>query len=954
MTTPRKVPRAPKVAKRPTPVVRKPAVPLSPAQKLAAVKAAAAKKAAARALLLKRRQSVGTAKSLLPKAAEKGKGFEILIEKIVRLPAKLGGHRMLVLIPKGCDGGVDMYFPGGASGIDLALKRDNLKGKWIAAGKKGKRRALVILEGKVTSRYGYKQKYAYMSGGDALQTVLTTINGTHTAKKISNVHVIGHSMGGQGIHHAVSQPGVTGATCLDSTYWSHKPIVDLARRGGRVNVVFRPGTDTAAVAKRIISKLGLTKKAPGKWESKDGKVKVYATRLSHGGLVNPFVGMFMGASSTPVRTFSRFIDRYEGRGGYGGMSLGEIKEIDAKNPAGALHKKYLERVKKITAQVAALDVKTLQGSSITDVRYNPRLLKKRIGTETDKEQVANVKSETERRIRAYTSAYDGKWYTLDYAKMGSDRKGRSHEDFVGLADVIIDPSVMSVVVDRGGKLIVATRGVVKSGRHKGRVGFVDGNGKYVYSNTGDKFRMTTKVELPDEKLLASYKVESLQRDEHEKTWKAGGDAGIEGSAVGGMVRSPILSHASARPSDAVSVDTAITKNILDEHRKLYKGGRHKVGGQCEGMAITVAANVKSRVTGDRFKWRSLRRAGLFKKATSKYRGTLIGALQDTDFAKPGESYGTSKIPIGAVMYAALDNPKLTPFMTGARRNEIAPVVRATKRHWWIYAGRDAKGKVMFVDNHWRSTGRMTLAALKKSIPGRKVINIHDPYVNLRGRMYVDKKGSLKEKYVKAKNPKFASSGPASNHFTKRKRIGERLWKNIPEAKFVDDGVSINPRDSFVTGRDGFGNTVILRRGAMRAFYRARQIAESSTPVVRLRVSSSYRSKASQSRINPSGKGTRMVAAPGKSWHQSGGAIDLAAYVQNTNTGKWEGGTRHKNQIHLKRIMPKASFANLPHEMWHWEYGSTRWKKKTGRRTRKYTKVMKLRRTRKFRPGEASA
>ena len=199
-------------------------------------------------------------------------------------------------------------------------------------------------------------------------------------------------------------------------------------------------------------------------------------------------------------------------------------------------------------------------------------------------------------------------------------------------------------------------------------------------------------------------------------------------------------------------------------------------------------------------------------------------------------------------------------------------------------------------------------------------------------------GNLKEKYVA---PRRAS---VSNYFPKTKK-GEKFWKSIPEAKFVDDGVKINPRESFVSGKDSFGRAVILRKSAMRAFYRARKIAESgkyqasSGPAVRLKVTSSYRSFADQRRLNPSGKGGKYVAAVGTSWHHSGGAIDLIAYVQNPSTGKWEGGHRHKNQIYLKKILPRASFANLPHEMWHWEYGSTRWKKKTRRRrTRKYTKV----------------
>lgn len=208
-------------------------------------------------------------------------------------------------------------------------------------------------------------------------------------------------------------------------------------------------------------------------------------------------------------------------------------------------------------------------------------------------------------------------------------------------------------------------------------------------------------------------------------------------------------------------------------------------------------------------------------------------------------------------------------------------------------------------------------------------------------------GGAKKTSKKApKKPVYVFSGLRSIYFPKTGR-GEKFWKSIPEAKFKDDGKDINPREPFVSGKDGFGGKVILRKSAMRAFYRARKIAESGkyqTPpgfVVRLRVTSSYRSKADQRRLNPSGKSGKYVAIPGTSWHHSGGAIDVIAYVQNHVTGKWEGGWRHMNQIYLKKIMPRSSFVNLPHEMWHWEYGTTRWKRKTGRKTRTYKKVMSV-------------
>ena len=672
---------------------------------------------------IKQRKTIDTvSKSLLPKAKEKSEKFETLVDG--KEVVNEFGYKMKIFVPKGFDGGIDLYFPGGGSGIETPMKRDDLRGKWFAAGKKGKRRALAIIEGKVKPKWRV-HKYAYLANRRALPSILKTIQGTYDGPSIKNVHAIGHSMGGQAIHYLSSRPEVTGVTCLDSTYWSHKPIVDLARRGGRVNVVFRPGTRTAAVAERIIKKLGLKKVGSGKWESADKRVKVYATRVGHSALVNPYVGMFLGASSVPVKTSSLFIEKYAATGGYGGMSIERMKKVEKENPAGSLHKKYLERVKGIDAKTAANDMKALKGSSIEDVRYNTKLL---VGSE--KESAESIKTETQRRIKAYTSGYDGEWYTLDYAKMGSDSKGRSHEEYIGIGEVFIDPSIESVMVDRGGEMILAKRGVIQSGKRKGRVGFVDEKGDYAFTHTGDRVRILTKNELAEKQLLEKYKEETAQRDKHKKSFEA-----------------------------------------------------------------------------------------------------------EEDFSGEGEKKGRS---------------------------------------------------------------------------GERV-----------------------------------STGPRLRHFPKTKR-GEKLWKSIPEAKFVDDGLEIKPREPFVSGKDSFGRTIVLRKSAMRAFYRARAVAESGKyqappgPVVRLKITSSYRSAAEQKALNPSGKGGKYLAAPGKSWHQSGGAIDVIACVQNPSTGKWEGNGRHKNQIYLKKIMPLSSFVNLSHEMWHWEYGSTRWKRKTGRKgTRKYTKVMSV-------------
>lgn len=172
-------------------------------------------------------------------------------------------------------------------------------------------------------------------------------------------------------------------------------------------------------------------------------------------------------------------------------------KLEKENPAKAVHTKYLGKIKEIKEKDALDDETAIKGSTILDLRKNASLLSKAEGK--DGERVANLKEETTRRIKAYTSDQTEEWYTLNYTKFGKDKTGKSHELNVGLGDILLDTDIQEILVKRGNEVIKGTRAIVKGGKHAGRVGFVDNQGEYIATLTGDQFRILSDAEIDPSK-----------------------------------------------------------------------------------------------------------------------------------------------------------------------------------------------------------------------------------------------------------------------------------------------------------------------------------------------------------------------------------------------------------------------------------------------------------------------
>jgi len=197
---------------------------------------------------------------------------------------------------------------------------------------------------------------------------------------------------------------------------------------------------------------------------------------------------------------------------------------------GKIHEEFEADVKKIDEKTASLDFGILSGKpsegaekaepvTVEDIRYNTRLLNKPKDTEKPEEEVKNLKDETARRMKAYTSSTGDGWFKVDYAKFGNDKRGMSHELYVGLGDILLDLDIQNILVERDGQILKAHRGEVMDGQHKGRIGFLDESGKYVATHTGDRFRIVSGDKMDVAQYSAKYKEERTKRETGRTTFK---------------------------------------------------------------------------------------------------------------------------------------------------------------------------------------------------------------------------------------------------------------------------------------------------------------------------------------------------------------------------------------------------------------------------------------------------
>ncbi|MBT4917332.1 hypothetical protein HN709_04145 [Candidatus Peregrinibacteria bacterium] len=197
----------------------------------------------------------------------------------------------------------------------------------------------------------------------------------------------------------------------------------------------------------------------------------------------------------------------EGQNAVAAESQDEVaKPLLPAEEAGKFHGFYSESMGKIKEDIAKADFDKVvydiekdkddkNPVTIEDVRFKRNLLTGKEG-KTFEEKKTSLQEETARRLKLYTTPEADGWMKLNYEKLGSDKHGMSHELYVGLGDILLDPSIQKIAVNRFNRKTKQWETIVaKRGYARNRPAFVDSNNEYVATRTNDKFRILSNDDL---------------------------------------------------------------------------------------------------------------------------------------------------------------------------------------------------------------------------------------------------------------------------------------------------------------------------------------------------------------------------------------------------------------------------------------------------------------------------
>jgi len=182
------------------------------------------------------------------------------------------------------------------------------------------------------------------------------------------------------------------------------------------------------------------------------------------------------------------------------------KQLTEADDAGKVHTEYTNLFANVSKEQADKDFAKVTYDvekdkdekdpvTIEDIRFNSKLLTEKEG-KTFEEKKNSLKEETARRLKLYTTPESDGWFKLDYEKLGRDKHGMSHELYVGLGDILLDPTIQTIAIHRFNKESKQWETIkAKRGYARNRPSFVDENGEYIATRTGDKFRVLSNDQL---------------------------------------------------------------------------------------------------------------------------------------------------------------------------------------------------------------------------------------------------------------------------------------------------------------------------------------------------------------------------------------------------------------------------------------------------------------------------
>ncbi len=240
--------------------------------------------------------------------------------------------------------------------------------------------------------------------------------------------------------------------------------------------------------------------------------------------------------------------------------------------------------------------RSLANASVKDIRYKSRLLTPITEEEGEKgvrNRIKNLKSETAKRLLAYTHEFEeghregyfgdesdswkNKWFTLNYQRVGR----QAHEMNIGLGDILLDPDIKEILIQRSnGETIRAQRGPAQNPpRHRGRPSFIDSNGNYIATFTGEKFKILSgkRIDLTasnnDQEIneyIQIYKQEETARSSHRNTFRAQKERQRETFSITPNLQIPDLESRMQQEGRKITTpQSAIAR--LNQHREQNDG-----------------------------------------------------------------------------------------------------------------------------------------------------------------------------------------------------------------------------------------------------------------------------------------------------------------------------------------------------------------------------------------------
>lgn len=218
--------------------------------------------------------------------------------------------------------------------------------------------------------------------------------------------------------------------------------------------------------------------------------------------------------------------------------------------------------------VSSVDRDTLGKAKLEDIRQKNQLLVEG-KAENGEQKKSFLVEETARRMQAYCEEMADGWFKLNYSRVGGDL----HLDNVGLGDILLDPDIEEVEIKtKSGKIFTAHRGIVESGKHKGRQAFIADGKPYVDTYDGDMFRIksTTPLETP------AY----IQKAEAEQKARETRPVTISTKTETGKGRSKVEQEINENPITYKSLETQIKGSNLTV--KMIKDAETEAAGPTEG------------------------------------------------------------------------------------------------------------------------------------------------------------------------------------------------------------------------------------------------------------------------------------------------------------------------------------------------------------------------------------